>query len=821
MAPPNAYAVKPTPEKLDRFLMSWCGYGNEDKVAELLAQGANPNASNKFGHTPLLKAVTNGSLEVIQLLIDNGADVNAKTKDGRSIIANAASLREPQAVVLLLKAGAKPDAGALQMASWLGRVEAAKILLEAGVDPNAGLSSAAQGCHVKLVKLLIAKGANVDGPRKGVNTPLHLAALQGGPETVKLLLASKADPNSLNEKNDVPLHLAISGNSDIRIVKLLVQAGASLDIANDEGITPVRLAAIRGAQPIYNWLVAANGGKEPQARMVQSVTTEKAIAELIEMLLSKKREDRITARGMLVARGSVIVPHVLASIKAGTPISHFFELLAALGQDARPALPQLQEALTDKRYVWAAARTIHQIGPGTFDALPDDVKKKGAAAYYEAMIDPKNEAGSMLVRYFPTTFGEASGPYLLKLLQHKNPAWRATAAQHMVRVRFASDDLRDQLIRLLTDDPNIYVKERAARGLSNPYFRSAKTKQALIDCLRTPRIRHDDLQSASIPEREKALAEKKANDDLLEEAARALAMVGPEIVAELMPFICMGSDNVWEQFVNVWRHLGTDAVPEFENLLDHRDERVRQMAFEQLGRLANQSEAAAEILDRKFKGARQEVRQFAADALLQVRGRNGKRTMPSIMEVLHGQGIEPRTRLMAVESALKIDPQGVKSSKELTEFLPEIIKLATDGEHLEQVHALKVLGLLGSTASSALPFVESLAEQELPKIPEHLRHKTARPDVKQNPEYQKFVKEWYRVGTVRRAAKESAKLILDDMSSCHRRNGVTAERAERAERGGTGRNEREREGTRGNEREREGTRGNEREREGTRSGVKY
>jgi len=125
---------------------------------------------------------------------------------------------------------------------------------------------------------------------------------QGNAEKVAELLVQGADPNA-------GLASAAQGGHS-ELAKLLVQAGAKMDVANDEGITPVRLAAIRGVKPIYDWLVAASGGTEPRTRMVPAATPDETTAELVKMLSSKIRKDRITAQEKLVAYGSAIMPEV-------------------------------------------------------------------------------------------------------------------------------------------------------------------------------------------------------------------------------------------------------------------------------------------------------------------------------------------------------------------------------------------------------------------------------------------------------------------------------------------------------------------------------
>jgi len=51
--------------------------GNIDVVRTLVSQGANVNAKDKDGRTPLYWAACNRNVEVIQFLVSQGANVNA------------------------------------------------------------------------------------------------------------------------------------------------------------------------------------------------------------------------------------------------------------------------------------------------------------------------------------------------------------------------------------------------------------------------------------------------------------------------------------------------------------------------------------------------------------------------------------------------------------------------------------------------------------------------------------------------------------------------------------------------------------------------
>ena len=56
-----------------------CEKGNIEAVKQFLADGADVNAKNDFGSTPLIAAALEGHKEIAELLISEGADVNAKT----------------------------------------------------------------------------------------------------------------------------------------------------------------------------------------------------------------------------------------------------------------------------------------------------------------------------------------------------------------------------------------------------------------------------------------------------------------------------------------------------------------------------------------------------------------------------------------------------------------------------------------------------------------------------------------------------------------------------------------------------------------------
>ena len=83
-----------------------CETGSAPMVKALLQAGANPNLALLLGETPLMVASRSGNADIVEQLIRKGAEVNARAARGQTALMWAVAQQHPDVVKVLLAHGA-------------------------------------------------------------------------------------------------------------------------------------------------------------------------------------------------------------------------------------------------------------------------------------------------------------------------------------------------------------------------------------------------------------------------------------------------------------------------------------------------------------------------------------------------------------------------------------------------------------------------------------------------------------------------------------------------------------------------------------------
>jgi ankyrin repeat protein len=127
--------------------MQLAGNGTAQQVQSAITAGADVNAPDKDGKTPLIAATFNTNAGVLSVLLKAGANVNARQNDGGTALMAAAVSNPAEVITMLLKAGARindqdHDGGTplIWAAVFNPNPDVILVLLKAGADAKAKTS---------------------------------------------------------------------------------------------------------------------------------------------------------------------------------------------------------------------------------------------------------------------------------------------------------------------------------------------------------------------------------------------------------------------------------------------------------------------------------------------------------------------------------------------------------------------------------------------------------------------------------------------------------------------------------------------------------
>jgi ankyrin repeat protein len=203
--------VAPTPSELAAYtgLFAAAAKGDAATIARLASTGAKVDARDGNGRTPLHVAAFMKQRDAMKALVDAGADPNALDADRYDAVTIAAVADDPATMEAALKLGNRPTN------------------VTSRYDGTALIAAAHLG-HVEVVRMLIKAGAPLDH----VNNLGWTALIES-------------------------IVLGDGGARHTATLTALVEAGANVNIADRQGLSPLHLAEARGYREMAEILKAA------------------------------------------------------------------------------------------------------------------------------------------------------------------------------------------------------------------------------------------------------------------------------------------------------------------------------------------------------------------------------------------------------------------------------------------------------------------------------------------------------------------------------------------------------------------------------------
>ena len=264
-------AAKTRQEELDKALLDAVKNSDRDKLKEMIAKGADPNSLRWCRGATLLHLA--GDKDIIKALVKAGADINARDRDGYTPLDWACASHDYCRKDLLLELGAEPGEG-YEILSVGHNMTKIREMLDRGADINTvdrkdysvlhnyvlssaslmnskylepDLKSSIKQFELASIRELVERGANPNTTSRSGweagRTPLHDIASMNVVEIAEILLDANADLEAHDRYyHNTPLIFAVEYGCR-EMTGFLLDRGADVSARDSSGRTALHLTA--------------------------------------------------------------------------------------------------------------------------------------------------------------------------------------------------------------------------------------------------------------------------------------------------------------------------------------------------------------------------------------------------------------------------------------------------------------------------------------------------------------------------------------------------------------------------------------------------
>ncbi|XP_014773891.1 protein phosphatase 1 regulatory subunit 12A isoform X5 [Octopus bimaculoides] len=289
-----------------------CSSGDKDEVIKLLARGADINTANVDGLTALHQACIDDKIDMVKFLVENGADVDVCDNEGWTPLHATASCGFTDIAQYLISTSANIAAvnndGDLPL-DICEENKMEKLLLEEmnrqGVDAEAARREEEEMMLSDANQWLNSNCVTERPHAKTGAVALHVAAAKGYIKVMHLLIQAKANVNIKDSDGWTPLHAAAHWGQE-KACKILADNFCDMDSKNNAGQTAFdvadtellslleelkkKQAMLRDKTPVHKDIIVAKGIHPKRRTSVTRMSVDQKHNVVLQTLEQEKAQ---------------------------------------------------------------------------------------------------------------------------------------------------------------------------------------------------------------------------------------------------------------------------------------------------------------------------------------------------------------------------------------------------------------------------------------------------------------------------------------------------------------------------------------------------